>query len=261
MNSPEAFRRPLNHAPVIDRSAMVMSFGVHAGILVLIILAGLLMNSGPAPVIMGGGSMVSVEMVVLDRLSDSGSPQHVPTEVEPVQVEETVHIPELIQELMESRVVEPAEIEPAEVEPVEIEPVETQPVEVQPAEIQPVETQPAEVQPAEVQPSEIQPSGQFVTIGSSGEAGAGAPGPASYEGRVFAAIRRNFVTSTDPPNTYRIHFTVNIDGTYRYEVVRQSGNPAFDRAVEHALETANIPPMPPGRTTPVRLSIEFLGPE
>lgn len=256
MNSAEAFRRPLNRAPVIDRSAMVMSFGVHAGILVLIILAGLLMHSGPAPVIMGGGSMVSVEMVVLDPLSDSGSPQHVPAEVEPVQVEETVQIPELIQELMESRVVEPAEIEPAEVEPVEIEPVETQP-----AEIQPAETQPAETQPVEVQPAEVQPAGQFVTVGSSGEAGAGAPGPASYEGRVFAAIRRNFVTSTDPPDTYRIHFTVNTDGTHRYEVVRQSGSPAFDRAVEHALETANIPPMPPGRTTPVRLSIEFLGPE
>lgn len=261
MNSAEAFRRPMSNCPAVDRSAMVMSFGVHAGVLVLIILAGLLMNSGPAPVIMGGGSMVSVEMVVLDPLSDSGSPQHVPAEVEPVQVEETVQIPELIQELMESRVLEPAEMEPAEVEPVETQPVEVQPAEVQPAEVQPAEVQPAEVQPVQTQPAEVQPSGQFVTIGSSGEAGAGAPGPASYEGRVFAAIRRNFVTSTDPPNTYRIHFTVNLDGTYRYDVVRQSGNAAFDRAVEHALATANIPPVPPGRTNPVRLSIEFLGPE
>jgi TonB family protein len=142
-------------------------------------------------------------------------------------------------------------IEATEVEPVDIEPTETQPSEIEPAEVEPVEETHQTTEPA----------GQFVTVGSSGEAGAGAPGPASYEGRVFAAIRRNFVTSTDPPNTYRIHFTVNIDGTYRYEVVRQSGNPAFDRAVEHALETANIPPMPPGRTTPVRLSIEFLGPE
>ncbi|MFO7626601.1 MAG: TonB C-terminal domain-containing protein [Candidatus Fermentibacteraceae bacterium] len=256
MNSTEAFRRPISRSPVVDRSAMVMSFGVHTGVLVLIILAGLLMNSGPTPVIMGGGSMVSVEMVVFDPLSDSGSPQHVSTEIEQVQVEETVQIPELIQELMESRVVEPAEVEPVEIEPVEI-----QPAEIQPAEVQPAEVQPAEVQPAEVQPAEVQPAGQFVTVGSSGEAGAGAPGPASYEGRVFAAIRRNFVTSTDPPNTYRIHFTVNTDGTYRYEVVRQSGSSAFDRAVEHALETANIPPMPPGRTNPVRLSIEFLGPE
>jgi len=236
VNSPEAFRRPLSHAPVIDRSAMVMSFGVHAGILVLMIVAGLIMNSGPAPVIMGGGSMVSVEMVVLDSESNPGNPGNVATEAGDTQVEEAVQVPELIQELMET----------TEVEPVEVEPVEVQPV---------------EVQPAEVQPAEVQPAGQFVTIGSSGEAGTGAPGPASYEGRVFAAIRRNFVTSTDPPDTYRIHFTVNLDGTYRYEVVRQSGNSAFDRAVEHALETANIPPMPPGRTTPVRLSIEFLGPE
>ncbi|GEM_PF-434288 len=251
MNSPDAFRRPSSSPPVVDRSAMVMSFGVHAGILVLIILTGLIMNSGPAPVIMGGGSMVSVEMVVLDPESNPGNPQTLPAEVETAQIEESVPIPELIQEMMEA----------TEVEPVEIEPVETQPVEVQPAETQPAEVQPAEVQPVQTQPAEVQPSGQFVTIGSSGEAGAGAPGPASYEGRVFAAIRRNFVTSTDPPNTYRIHFTVNLDGTYRYDVVRQSGNAAFDRAVEHALETANIPPVPPGRTNPVRLSIEFLGPE
>lgn len=241
MNSPEAFRRPSSSPPVIDRSAMVMSFGVHAGILVLIILAGLIMNSGPAPVIMGGGSMVSVEMVVLDPESNPGNPQTLPAEVETAQVEESVPIPELIQEMMEA-----TEVEPAEVEPVEIEPAEVQPAEVQPT----VETHQA-----------TEPAGQFVTVGSSGEAGAGAPGPASYEGRVFAAIRRNFITSTDPPNSYRIHFTVNTDGTHRYEIDRQSGSAAFDRAVEHALETANIPPMPPGRTTPVRLSIEFLGPE
>jgi TonB family protein len=220
---------------------MVMSFGVHAGVLVLVILAGMILNSGPAPVIMGGGSMVSVEMVVLDSESNPGNPQTLPAEVETTQIEESVEMPELIQEMIEA----------TEVEPVEIDPTETQPSEIEPAEVEPVE----ETQQAS------EPAGQFVTVGSSGEAGAGAPGPASYEGRVFAAIRRNFVTSTDPPNTYRIHFTVNIDGTYRYEVVRQSGNPAFDRAVEHALETASIPPMPPGRTTPVRLSIEFLGPE
>lgn len=249
MNSPEAFRRPLNRAPVIDRSAMVMSFGVHAGILVLIILAGMILNSGPAPVIMGGGSMVSVEMVVLDAESNPGNP--FPSEVETTEIEESMEMPELIQEMMEA-----TEVEPVEIEPVDIEPVETHPAEVQPAEVTP-----SEVEPVEETHQATEPAGQFVTIGSSGEAGAGAPGPASYEGRVFAAIRRNFVTSTDPPNTYRIHFTVNLDGTYRYDVVRQSGNSAFDRAVEHALETANIPPMPPGRTTPVRLSIEFLGPE
>ncbi|MCK7490248.1 MAG: TonB C-terminal domain-containing protein [Anaerotruncus sp.] len=31
---------------------------------------------------------------------------------------------------------------------------------------------------------------------------------------------------------------MNTDGTHRYEVVRQSGNAAFDSAVENALETA-----------------------
>lgn len=245
MNSPEAFRRPVNRPPVIDRSAMVMSFGVHAGILVLLILAGILMSSAPSAVMMGGGSMVSVEMVVLDPADDPGTLQ-ASEAIETVQPEEAVEMTEMIQELLETA---------------EVEPVETEAEVVEPAEVEPQEVEPQEVQPSEVQPSEVQSAGQFVTIGSSGEAGAGAPGPASYEGRVFAAIRRNFVTATNPPTTYRIHFTVNLDGTYRYEVVRQSGNQAFDRAVEHALETANIPPMPPGRTNPVRLSIEFLGPE
>lgn len=245
LNSPEAFRRPLDRTPSFDRHAMVMSLGVHAGILVFVILAGLVMSSGPTPVMMGGGSMVSVEMVVLDPSDDPGN-QQVAEVAETVQPEETVEMPEMIRELMETTEVDPVETETELVEPVEVEPQEVEQT---------------EVQPAEVEPAEVQPAGQFVTIGSSGEAGAGAPGPASYEGRVFAAIRRNFVTSTEPPSTYRIHFIVNLDGTYRYEVVRQSGNPAFDRAVEHALETASIPPMPPGRTTPVRLSIEFLGPE
>lgn len=226
---------------------MAVSLGVHAGTLLIVMIAGLIMNSGPPPVIMGGGSMVSVEMVVLDRNASPGTVQQpvhedqtehqVPAEVQPEQELETVEVQEVIQETVEVQ---------------EVQPVEVQPVEVQPVEVQPVETH---------QVTEPQQASQFISVGASGEAGAGAPGPASYEGRVFAAIRRNFVTSVEPVRTYRIHFTVNLDGSHRYEVVRQSGNPAFDRAVEHALETANIPPMPPGRTTPVRLSIEFLGPE
>jgi len=241
VNSTEAFRRPLSPAPAVDRKSMAVSLGMHGGIFALMLLAGLLFRSGSTPVIMGGGSMVSVEMVVLEPLAEAGG---MPLQTEAaIQVE--THTPvevEAMHEVVE--VLEPIE---------EVVPIEVQPVEVQPVEVQPVENRQPVV--------ETPPASQFIAVGASGEAGAGAPGPASYEGRVFAAIRRNFVTSTDPPRTYRIHFTVNTDGTHRWEVVRQSGNPAFDRAVEHALETANIPPVPPGRTTPVRLSIEFLGPE
>ncbi|MGM0628523.1 MAG: TonB family protein, partial [Candidatus Fermentibacterota bacterium] len=56
-------------------------------------------------------------------------------------------------------------------------------------------------------------------------------------------------------------FTVNPDGTTRWEAVRTSGTPAFDRAVEHALAMANVPPPPPGRTGPTEVRIEFLGPQ
>jgi TonB family protein len=98
-------------------------------------------------------------------------------------------------------------------------------------------------------------------VGSEGEAGSGAPGPASYEGRVFSAIRRNFRTSVNPSQSYRISFTVNTDGTHTYEVIRTSGDSGFDRAVTHALNSASIPPIPPGRTSPVNLQIEFFGPE
>jgi TonB family protein len=222
---------------------MAMSLGVHAGIILATILAGVIANSRRPPLLMGGGSPVSVEMVVLDPANDEGP---VPVEAETQNPMELVFPPqEEAEEVQET--VEPAET--VEVtEPVQ-EPEDTQPAEAQTEQVQ-ENTQPAE-----------QPGSGFIGVGASGEAGAGAPGPASYEGRVFAAIRRNFVTSMSPQDTYRIHFTVNTDGSHSYEVVRRSGNAAFDRAVEHALETANIPPMPPGRATPVRLSIEFMGPE
>lgn len=244
MNSSEAFRRPVSRAPAIDRQSMVMAFGLHAGILVFVILLGVVMNAGSTPVITGGGSMVSVEMILLDPAPGAeGTTAQVA--VEEVRVEETLEILEVFEETVE------AEESQEEIQE-EVQPVEVEPSEVEPSEVTPTETQ---------QQAESQAAGGFIGVGGSGEAGAGAPGPASYEGRVFAAIRRNFVTSMEPVETYQIHFTVNTDGTHRYEVVRRSGNAAFDRAVENALETANIPPMPPGRTTPVRLSIEFLGPE
>ncbi len=243
MNGPEAFRRPVENPRGVDGRSMAMSLGVHAGIILASVLAGVIGNSRRPPLLMGGGSSVSVEMVVLDSVSDPGP---VPAETELQNPMELIFPPDE-EAVQVQEVVEPVEL----VE--EIESVQ-----------EPVETQPAEVQTEHVQETPQiaeQPEGGYIGVGASGEAGAGAPGPASYEGRVFAAIRRNFVTSMVPSETYRIHFTVNTDGSHSYEVVRRSGNQAFDRAVEHALETANIPPMPPGRNTPVRLSIEFMGPE
>jgi TonB family protein len=109
---------------------------------------------------------------------------------------------------------------------------------------------------------ETPPSAQsYSSVTSTGEAGTGSPGPATYEGRVFAAIRRNFRTSVEPQQSYRIEFTVSPDGTTDIETIRRSGVDAFDRAVEHALAVASIPPFPQGRTSPAVLRIEFLGTE
>ncbi len=121
-----------------------------------------------------------------------------------------------------------------------------------------------EVTPAEItEVEEIAPieTTEFIGVGSEGEAGSGAPGPASYEGRVFSAIRRNFRTSVNPSQSYQISFTVNLDGSHSHEVLRTSGDSSFDRAVTHALNSASIPPVPPSRTSSVNLQIEFFGPD
>jgi len=214
---------------------MIISGAIHGGILLLLVLAGLFFR-GENTIPMGGGEFVTVEMIVLDQ-GDTPS-EAVEEAVEETPVEETP-VEEVIEEPVE-------EIEET-VEEIE-EPVE----EV---------TEPVEEVEQPVEEVEVASSQEFISVGSQGEAGSGAPGPASYEGRVFSAIRRNFRTSVNPPQSYRITYTVNLDGSTSYQVIRNSGDSGFDRAVTHALNSASIPPVPPGRTQPVQLSIEFLGPD
>lgn len=207
------------------KSDIYLSAGIHTGILLLLVLVGLFARSTET-IPMGGGEFVSVEMIILDT---GDNPAEAIEEVIPDPVEE-------IQEEIEIEI----EIEVMEVieDPVESEVVE----EVQ------EETAPLQ-------------NTEFLGVGSEGEAGSGAPGPASYEGRVFSSIRRNFRTSVNPSHSYQISFTVNLDGSHSYEVVRASGDSGFDRAVTHALNSASIPPIPPGRTSPVNMKIEFFGPD
>ncbi|MCD4708154.1 MAG: TonB C-terminal domain-containing protein [Candidatus Sabulitectum sp.] len=230
MESSNPFLKPQRSQGYHRKGDFYLSAGIHTGILLLLVLAGLIAGSRET-IPMGGGDFVSVEMIVLD----TGDSQ---TEVVP----EVIH--------------NPAEVVPEEVVEVIEEPVESEAVEVE--EVQ----EAVEVIPEQVE-EEITPqqSTDFIGVGSEGEAGSGAPGPASYEGRVFSAIRRNFRTSVNPSQSYRIGFTVNLDGSHSYEVVRTSGDSGFDRAVTHALNSASIPPMPPGRTSPVNLQIEFFGPD
>jgi hypothetical protein len=72
VNGPEAFRRPVENPRGVDGRSMAMSLGVHAGIILASVLAGVIGNSRRPPRLMGGGSSVSVEMVVLDSVSDPG---------------------------------------------------------------------------------------------------------------------------------------------------------------------------------------------
>lgn len=229
MNNP--FERPGKYTANLERRDFVLSAGLHGGILLLFLVAGVIFT-GENTVPMGGGEFVTVEMIVLDQGTTSS--EQAEEAVDPVE-----EVQEEVQEVVEE-IVEPVE----EV----VEPVEEVQEEVQ------------EEQVEEVQ-EEVPETAEFIGVGSQGEAGSGAPGPASYEGRVFSAIRRNFRTSVNPAQSYRITFTVNLDGTTSYQVIRSSGDSGFDRAVTHAINSASIPPVPPGRTEPVQLSIEFFGPD
>jgi len=214
------------------KKSFYFSLAVHSGILLTLILFGVIANNNKS-IPTGGGEFVSVEMIILDT-------GEAPAEIIPEEVQ-------VVEEVQEE-VIEVIEENPEEIEEV----VERTPEEV--IEETPEETEVVE----EVQESQ---ASDFIGVGSTGEAGTGAPGPASYEGRVFSAIRRNFRTSVNPNQSYQISFTVNLDGTHSFETLRNSGDSSFDRAVTHALNSANIPPIPPGRTSPVNLNIEFFGPD
>ncbi len=223
---------PRAHRPW-RKNDFYLSAGIHSGILLLLILVGLIASDRNTDIPIGGGEFVSVEMIILDT---GESPAEIIEEVVPDPVEEIqeeIEVVEVIEDPVESEVVEVQEVEEIIPEPVEEVQQETAP----------------------------QQNTEFMGVGAEGEAGSGAPGPASYEGRVFSAIRRNFRTSVNPSQSYQISFTVKLDGSHSYEVVRTSGDNAFDRAVTHALNSASIPPIPPGRTSQVNLQIEFFGPD
>jgi len=229
---------------------------------VLLVILGLITFSGTAAVMPMGDGSISVSMISLDSEAQSSlSPDVRPPEELPaeIQVEQPEELPEEVveqpEELPEEVVEQPEELPEEIVE----QPQET--IEV-PEEIPEDVQETPEEHPAENPPQEVQPSASsYATLTGSGTAGAGMPGPGTYESRVFNAVRRGFRTSVEPEESYRIILTVHPDGTRSVEIVRTSGILAFDRAVENALSLAQIPPMPPGRDDPVVLNIEFLGPE
>ncbi len=223
----------------MNRRSVLISLAGHAGlILLLLVVQGFSGESMP----LGGGDAVWVEVVTL---SEPGSTARVETPpVDDIVPEDAV------QETVDT-------VTPEDLTTVD-DPVEN-PVE------EPVEdggqdpVQDAVQEPVQQDDASSGPPGGYVSVDAQGEAGGGAPGPATYEGRVFSAIRRNFRTASEPEQSYRIEVTVRPDGSLDVETLRTSGVDLFDRAVQHALAMAQIPPFPPGRTSPAVLRIEFLG--
>ncbi|NLP05895.1 hypothetical protein GX411_08090 [Candidatus Fermentibacteria bacterium] len=227
----------------MNRRTLILSAAVHAAV---ILLAMLLSAAGRSEVPTGGGDAIWVDVVTLAR-PDDGAPD------DPSAVEE--HVEEPRENPPENPVEEVPEEAPDTEEVPEAQETLENPVVQENPEVQ--ENPQVQEQPVTQQSA----NQQWASVDASGEAGSGAPGPVTYEGRVFTAIRRNFRTSVRPPRSYRIEYTVNTDGSVEIETIRTSGDAAFDRAVEHALAVAQIPPFPAGRSTPAVLRIEFLGTE
>ncbi len=234
------------------RLEVLLSAAGHVTLLVL----GLVTFTSSASPPQGGEGGISVSMVTVEppgaAAPDDGRHMPEPPEVEPEEAPEEERVPS------PEESVEPEEAPQEEPLPEEsVEPEEAPQEEPLPEESVEPEEAPQEEPLPEV--PAVEPAG-YASVGSQGGAGAGAPGPGTYESRVFNAIRRNFRTSVEPGSTYRMIFTVHPDGRTEVETVRTSGTAAFDRAVENAIAMASIPPMPPGRTAPVTLRIEFTGP-
>jgi outer membrane biosynthesis protein TonB len=217
----------------------------------LVLIVGLITISSSAQTPVGGGDPIMVSMVTTAASEEVSqieitSPAEIQEEVESV-------IPEEIEEIPEEN--------PEEIEEIPEESPEEIPEE-NPEEIEEIPEEHPDVIPEENPVEETNPVNEnFAAVSGEGSAGAGAPGPGTYESRVFNAVRRGYRTSVEPERSYRIILTVNTDGSTSVEVIRKSGTSAFDRAVENAIAMAQIPPMPPGRNSPAVINIEFLGPE
>ncbi len=222
-----------------------------AGHIILLVL-GTITFSHDGGMITGGEDAIMVRMVTpASSVQDVQEDVQVQEETQD-QVQEVVQIPEETQDQVQEDIQEDVQV-----------PEETQDQvqeEVQEDVQVPEETQ-DEVQQENSDESYQEETSDFATVSSQGSAGGGVPGPGTYESRVFNAVRRGYRTSVTPQQSYRVVLTVFPDGTTSVDVVRSSGTSAFDRAVENALATAQIPPMPPGRTSPAVINIEFLGPE
>lgn len=208
----------------------------------LILMVGLITSSSSVMTLPGSGEAIMVNMVtVASNEMTSVSPETGYPAETPVEAA----IEESVPEVLEEQIVEPQEIEdqiPDHAEEI-------------------IEEQPQHENPEESQVQDSVETSEFISVSGEGTAGSGAPGPGTFESRVFNAIRRGYRTSVDPERSYRVILTVHPDGSSEIEVVRKSGTSAFDRAVESALSRAQIPPMPPGRSVPAIINIEFLGPE
>jgi len=213
----------------------------------LVLAVGLITFSSSADTPSRGDNAIMISMVTASSSSEVSSVEVTsPQEIQEEAIEELVSV----EDIHEEEVVEEPDFQEDHEIPVEENPEETDDQEI-----------PEEITQENPPEENHDVTDDFVSVSGEGSAGTGAPGPGTYESRVFNAVRRGYRTSVEPERSYRIVLTVNPDGSTSIEVIRKSGTSAFDRAVENALSIAQIPPMPPGRSTPAIINIEFLGPE
>jgi outer membrane biosynthesis protein TonB len=207
---------------------LVISVAAHA----LVILVGLLLSGDAWTATPMTGNAIAVEMVTLQRTAPSVSDAQEETPSDPVE-----------------------ETQPEE----QLETEQETPVQPESEMERDPPAQEEEAVGEQGPPETVE--GGFSAVDHQGNIQGLAPGPGTYESRVFNAVRRHFRTSISPSESYRIELVVKPNGSVEVTTIRKSGTDAFDRAVEHALTMANIPPPPPGRTAPAVLRIEFLGPD
>lgn len=171
-------------------------------------------------------------------------------EVVPLPPEEVVVKPEIVLPEKKKVEVKPVEKKPEEKKPVEKKPVEKKPAEKKPAEKKPeIDTRAAEQKAARERAEQIaREQAEQAEHERAEQAAATGRVVDEYTARIQGKIRRNIVMPPDVANDARAEFLVTLlpGGTVlNARLVKPSGNPAYDDAVERAIIKSQPLPLPP----------------
>ena len=144
------------------------------------------------------------------------------------------------------------ETKPVEKKPVEKKPVEKKVVEKKPVEKKQVEQKTVEQKPVEPEVVEQKPDTRIADEQAAREraeqAAAVDRAVDEHKNKIAAKIRRNIVMPPNVPNDAQAEFLVRVGpgGTVLIvELIRSSGNPAYDAAVDRAIHKSEPLPLPP----------------